>query len=66
MPEENNAEIQNEFDKMVQRAKEEYPELENAISSFNSTSVPVEEYRNYLNLLNDLPYPTASNHVPIE
>lgn len=63
---ENNTQNNNlieEFEELKEKANSLYPDLESTLETFNSSKVETENYFNYLNLINDNPLPTVSNHT---
>ena len=59
-------EILKTFEELEKKAKEIYPNLDKEIITFNSMKVEQEIYLNYLTLLNEQPFPKASNQTTID
>lgn len=59
-------EILETFEELEKKAKEIYPNLDKEVETFNSMKVEQEIYLNYLTLLNEQPFPKASNQTTID
>ena len=53
--------IMKEFEKLVEAAQKEYPELRNQIETFAASEVQMESFRAYLDLMNDTPAVVTAN-----
>jgi hypothetical protein len=58
-----NEEILHIFKDLEEKAKKINPNLLSEINSFNENHVAIESYQNYINVLNQTPVLTSSNHV---
>lgn len=64
--EDNQKEIFEIFQDLEKKAKEIYPNIEKDIKTFNSMRVEQESYLNYILLINEQPFPKATNQTCIE
>jgi hypothetical protein len=51
------------FKQLEEKAKQVNPQLLSDIKSFNENHVALESYQNFINILNQPPVLTSSNHV---
>jgi monomeric isocitrate dehydrogenase len=61
--EQSNNEILEIFKELQEKAKTVNPDLLSDIKSFNENHVALESYQNFINVLNQPPILTSSNHV---
>lgn len=53
--------VMNEFEKLVEAAQKEYPELLNQMKTFAASEVQMESFRAYLDLMNVTPAVVTAN-----
>lgn len=55
--------LENQFQELFERAKAQYPDIEEIISISDNITSQTNEYREYLNLIEQTPLETSSNQV---
>jgi len=53
--------VMKEFEKLVEAAQREYPDLLNQVETFAASEVQMESFRAYLDLVNDIPAVVTAN-----
>ena len=57
--------LENQFNELMQKAREIYPDIDESIATFNNVCMEEEALSEYLELLNQPPIEINSNHTSI-
>jgi hypothetical protein len=58
-----NDDLKSSYDELFKKANDLFPGLSKTLKSFNNTKVSVEDYENYLKMINSQPLSTSSNRA---
>lgn len=57
--------LENQFQELVDKAKQLYPNIDDAIVTLNNMTAKTMDLQNYLNLTTQTPAETSNNHVSL-
>lgn len=58
-------EIENQFQELLEKAKQLYPNIDDAIVTLNNMTAKTMDLQHYLNLTTQTPAETSNNHVSL-